>query len=117
MLTGYALGLSGFPVPGVEPAIAVSVLVLGLAITTGRKAAAPASALVIGLFAVFHGAAHGAELPPHAGPFAYAIGFACTSVLLQLCGAALATWSRVGIRVAGVPIAAAGCWMLMQGML
>jgi urease accessory protein len=117
MLLGYVLGISGVAVPYVEPMIAASVLALGLLIVSGSKAGAPASVLLIAVFALFHGVAHGAEVPLLGTTLAYAAGFACASVLLQACGAVMAAWSRAGTRLAGAPIAAVGCWMLAQALL
>jgi urease accessory protein len=64
---------------------------------------------------VFHGLAHAAELPAGAGAAGYALGFATTTAALHAVGIGLGVWTRSGVfaaRLAGAPIALAGCWLL-----
>ena len=76
-------GLSGFSLPLVEPAIACSLLILGLLIAGSVRLPLIASVCLVGLFAVFHGYAHGLELPQAASPVYYGIGFIMTTALLH----------------------------------
>ena len=81
-----ALGIAGIGVPLVEIGIAVSVVVFGAAVAFDLKAPTVAAMGVVGLFAVFHGHAHGAEIPESAGGVAYAAGFMIATALLHLAG-------------------------------
>src|ERR1035437_488964 len=71
MALGGLLGMNGVRVPLVEQGIAASVLVLGLLIAAAVRLPLAASVLVVGIFAVFHGYAHGAEMPPTASGLTY----------------------------------------------
>ena len=86
MALGGIAGMAGLPLPGVETGIAVSVLVLGLAIAAIWRPAEPVALLLIGAFAVFHGYAHGAELPAAADPAAYSVGFVVATGLIHVFG-------------------------------
>lgn len=86
MVFGGALGISGVNVPFVELGIALSIIVLGAVVTLGVKAPVAAVMSVVGLFAIFHGHAHGAEIPENASGLAYAMGFIGATGLLHLGG-------------------------------
>ncbi len=86
MAVGGALGIAGIGVPFVETGIAFSVVVLGAIVALNVKASAATAAGIIGLFAIFHGHAHGAEIPGDAGGVAYAAGFMIATGLLHLAG-------------------------------
>ena len=86
MAIGGALGIAGIGVPFVEIGIAVSVVVFGAVVAFDLKAPTVAAMGVVGLFAVFHGHAHGAEIPEDAGGVAYAAGFMIATALLHLSG-------------------------------
>ena len=73
----------------VEPAIIASVLVLGVLVAAAAQLPLVASILLVGLFAFFHGYAHGSELPSSAAATTYAVGFIASTVLLHICGIAL----------------------------
>ena len=88
MAFGAALGVLGVPVPAVETGIAVSAVVLGLLIALAARPPLWVAAVVVGLFAIFHGHAHGTELPGAANAFAYAVGFVIATGLLHLAGIA-----------------------------
>lgn len=75
MLVGGILGLYAIPVPFVEIGIALSVLLLGLAIAFDRQLPLLFAMAFVGVFAIFHGHAHGAEMPELASPVLYALGF------------------------------------------
>ncbi|MBB3611816.1 urease accessory protein [Rhizobium sp. BK602] len=88
MAFGGALGVMGVPVPFVETGIALSVVVLGAVVALGVKAPVAVAMGLVGLFAVFHGHAHGAEMPDDAGGLAYAAGFMLATALLHVAGIA-----------------------------
>src|SRR5262249_3292444 len=81
-----AFGIAGVGVPFVETGIAVSVIVLGAIVAFTVKPPVAAAMGVVGLFAIFHGHAHGAEIPEDAGGVAYAAGFMIATALLHLAG-------------------------------
>ncbi|MEM1049207.1 MAG: HupE/UreJ family protein, partial [Pseudomonadota bacterium] len=88
MALGAVLGIAGIPVPAVETGIALSALVLGLMIVFAVKPPIWVAALIVGAFAIFHGYAHGIELPGTVNAFAYAVGFVISTGLLHLLGIA-----------------------------
>lgn len=98
MLVGAVLGLAGFALPAVEPMIAASLLVVGLLVALRARLPAGAAMALVGGFALFHGYAHGAELPASAGALpavlAYVGGFAAATVALHLAGIAAGTVLR-----------------------
>ena len=75
MAAGGAIGIAGVELPSVEFGIAASVVVLGAIVALKRKAPLAVAIGVVGAFAVFHGHAHGTEMPPDALGAAYAAGF------------------------------------------
>ena len=81
MALGAALGHAGLMFPGVEQGIAASVLVLGLLIATAVRLPVAAGMALVGLFAGFHGIAHGAEMPATAGGLSYGAGFILATAL------------------------------------
>jgi urease accessory protein len=83
------LGMTGVFVPFVEPGIAASVFVLGLLIAAAVRLPLVASSLIVGVFAVFHGHAHGAEMPETVSGLSYGIGFVLATGLLHCCGIGL----------------------------
>jgi len=117
MAFGGVLGVLRVPLPMPEVAVALSALVLGAAVAIRLRLPFAAAAVVVGLFAIFHGHAHGVELPSAANPLAYGVGFVVATGVLHLCGIAIGTLSRwpVGERLIqglGVVIAALGCYFL-----
>jgi urease accessory protein len=113
MACGGVLGILGVPLPGVEVGIAVSAVVLGLMVAMAARPHIAIAAILVGAFAVFHGYAHGAELPDGADALAYSAGFVIATGLLHLTGIAfglLAQWraGRIAVRAAGSGIAIAG---------
>lgn len=87
MAAGGALGMAGVNILFVETGIALSIIVFGLAIAFRAKAPVLAAMALTGLFAVFHGHAHGAEMPADASGFAYGLGFVLATALLHAAGA------------------------------
>ncbi len=113
MSVGAVIGILGLPVPAVETGIAMSAVVLGLMIVFTVKPPIWVSALLVGAFAVFHGYAHGTELPATANAFAFAVGFVIATGMLHLIGIAfglLVKWpvGRIAVRGAGGLISLAG---------
>ena len=86
MAFGGILGMAGVPLPSVELGIALSVLVLGLAIAFAWRPFEPVALLIIAAFAIFHGYAHGVELPSAADPAAYSVGFVIATGLIHVAG-------------------------------
>jgi urease accessory protein len=121
MALGGFLALVGVSLPGVEIAIALSALSLGVCVALElRPPLLVAGALVAG-FAVFHGHAHGTELPPGESGWLYSIGFVVATGCLHACGIALGLvyrWplGRVAIRAAGTVVAAGGCVFLWRAV-
>jgi urease accessory protein len=113
MAFGAALGIVGFPIPFVEAGIASSAVVLGLLIALAARPPIPVAAVIVGAFAIFHGYAHGTELPAAANPFAYAVGFVLATGCLHLVGIAFGLlvrfpWGTYAIRTGGGVIALVG---------
>ena len=86
MAAGFLLGAAQVEVPFVELGIALSSVVIGGAAAMGRPMPVAAAAALVGVFAVFHGHAHGAEMPANAAGFEYAVGFMLATALLHLSG-------------------------------
>jgi urease accessory protein len=86
MAAGGAAGMAGLSIPLVEIAIAMSVIVLGAIVAMGVKAPVAAAMGLVGFFAIFHGYAHGAEMPQDAGGAVYGLGFMAATALLHLIG-------------------------------
>ncbi|WP_420103598.1 HupE/UreJ family protein [Bosea sp. (in: a-proteobacteria)] len=84
-------GMSGYPLPGVEIGIGLSVVALGLAIAFNVALPLAAGTALCALFAIFHGYAHGAELPENAGALSYAAGFVLATAALHGVGLVLAS--------------------------
>lgn len=117
MAFGGALGVMGVPVPAVETGIAGSAVVLGAMIALAVRPPLWVAAVIVGLFAIFHGHAHGTELPGAANPLTYSIGFVLSTGLLHLCGIAfgwLVRWpaGKMAVRAGGGLIALAGVGFL-----
>src|SRR5882724_3246208 len=110
MAGGGVLGIIGVPLPAAETGIAVSAIVLGLMVALAARLPLWAAALLVGAFAIFHGYAHGKELPDGANAVAFSAGFVIATGLLHLSGIAfglLTRWpvGRIAVRGAGGVIA------------
>ena len=120
LLGGGVLGVLGWSPPAVEPLVAASVLVLGLLIAVQLQLGAGAPAALVGFFAVFHGLLHISELPSGLPAVAYAAGFLLSTAELLLIGfvAGLKLRTRPGFaRLAGLPMALAGCLLVARALL
>ncbi|MEQ1635489.1 MAG: HupE/UreJ family protein [Methylococcales bacterium] len=94
MVLGGVLGFSGVSVPFIEVGILLSVLVLGVLIAGAFKLPVILSALIVGFFALFHGYAHGTEMPVAIGAASYSIGFTLATTMLHTIGIAVGILSR-----------------------
>lgn len=118
MAFGGLLGLSGVNLPLTEPVVALSGIALGLLIALYVRTPLWIAAVLVGIFAIFHGYAHGRELPDAANPIAYAVGFVTATGLLHLCGIligllmALPNGARV-VRACGAAIGCVGGYFLL----
>ena len=116
LLVGALMGLAGVQLPAVEPMIAASLLVLGLLVLTQKRLPALAAAALVGVFAVFHGIAHGHELAGESGAALTLAGMVAATALLHLAGIglgyALRHANRWVPRVAGAAVALLGVALL-----
>ncbi len=122
MAVGAALGVRGMPLPGVEICIALSGIVIGMAVVCRWNPPSRVAWFIVGLFAIFHGHAHGRELPHEADPLAYGTGFVMATGLLHLAGIGIGELQHVRrhggrvVQAAGGIIAGAGCWYFYQAI-
>jgi urease accessory protein len=121
MACGGLLGLLGVPLPGVEVGIAASAILLGLAVMTERRPPLVTAAMLVGFFAIFHGHAHGTELPPGANGLLYSVGFVVATGCLHLVGIGIGTihrWTsgQLALRIAGGAVGAAGTVFLWRAL-
>lgn len=121
MAFGGMLGLMGVHLPGVEICIALSAIALGLMVLREAKPNLWAAAFLVGFFAIFHGHAHGTELPPGANGLLYSIGFVVATGTLHLTGIGIGTihrWpqGRIALRVAGGLVMAGGGVFLWRAL-
>jgi urease accessory protein len=113
MAMGGALGVAGVSLPGVEAGIALSAVALGIMVATAARPPLWVAGVLVGAFAIFHGHAHGTELPESSNALTFAIGMVIATGLLHLCGIALGLlvkypWGKVVVRGSGAVIAALG---------
>ncbi len=118
MALGGMLGVLGIPIPGVEIGIAASAIALGLMVALVVRPPLWVSCLLVAVFAIFHGHAHGTELPEAANPIAYAVGFVIATGCLHLLGIAIGLIHRwpVGaqaLRAGGMAILAVGVYFMI----
>jgi urease accessory protein len=116
MAFGGWLGVEGVAIPYVEAGIAASVIVLGVAVAARLAVPAVAAATLVGVFAVFHGHAHGAEMPMDASGLGYAAGFMLATALLHSAGLTLGIGAeKLGQRYE-LALRASGCGMAALGL-
>lgn len=117
MSVGGALGLAGIGVPFIEIGIALSVIVLGALVASNARTPVIAAVAMVGFFAIFHGYAHGAEMPANAAALTYAIAFLIATALLHLTGAALGLGiDKAGQRTGSAFVRVAGAFGLVAGL-
>jgi len=117
MAFGGAMGLVGLPLPGVEVGIAASAIVLGGMVLFEARPPLGFALALVGIFALFHGHAHGTELPPGQNGLLYSVGFVIATGTLHATGISVGlihrwTWGRLALRVTGGLIAASGVYFL-----
>lgn len=121
MIVGGALGMAGIDLPLVEVAIGLSVIAFGVAIASGYHLPTSAAMALAGFFALFHGYAHGAEMPASLSGLDYAAGFVLATALLHAAGIAIGiaagklghTLGERAVRTAGSLIAVIGTVLLI----
>jgi urease accessory protein len=119
MAVGGFFGLLGIPLPGVELGIALSAVLLGLMVARAARPPLAAAAALVAFFAIFHGYAHGTELPAGDSGLMYSIGFVVATGCLHATGILLGLihrWSagRIALRFAGALVSAAGLVFLVR---
>jgi len=119
MALGGFLGLLGVSLPGVEIGIALSAILLGFMVAREARPPLWVAVALVGLFAIFHGHAHGTELPSGESALLYSMGFVVATGCLHAIGigiGAVHRWSagRIGLRIAGAAVAVAGCAFLWR---
>jgi urease accessory protein len=121
MAFGGMLGLMGLPFPGVEVGIAVSAIVLGVMVLGEAKPSLWVAVVIVGFFALFHGHAHGTELPEGQSGLLYSIGFVAATGCLHGVGIGIGLihrWAagRLALRAAGAVVAFAGLYFLWRAL-
>jgi urease accessory protein len=119
MALGGFLGLVGVPLPGVEIGVAASGLLLGASVAMQWRPPLWLAATIVGVFAVFHGYAHGTELPPGESGLLYSVGFVVATGCLHAAGVMIGLvhrwqWGRTALSAAGAGIALAGIVFLWR---
>uniref|UniRef100_UPI003459D9C0 HupE/UreJ family protein n=1 Tax=Halomonas sp. TaxID=1486246 RepID=UPI003459D9C0 len=120
MLLGGLLGFELIELPGVEIGIALSVILLGLAIGLERTFPVALAAAGVGIFGIFHGYAHGYEMPVMDNKVAYTTGFLATTASLHVLGAVVAllllklAHGRIVLRILGFICALLGIYLMLQ---
>ena len=121
MVVGAIMGMFVVPLPSVELGIALSVVVLGGCIALSARAPVWAASIIVAVFAVFHGYAHGKELPSAADPISYSAGFVLATGLLHVAGICLGFLNDlrngvVATRSMGAVIAMVGIGLLYRAI-
>ncbi|MFQ5354082.1 MAG: HupE/UreJ family protein [Thermodesulfobacteriota bacterium] len=116
MLLGAILGMIGLSLPFIEGGVISSVLILGVLIAAATRMPLATGLIITGIFAMFHGHAHGTEMPLSASGAAYGAGFAAATLLLHLGGIITAVLAEKTagtrlIRYSGAVIAVAGVYL------
>lgn len=121
MALGGMMGVLGIPVPSVEVGIAASAVVLGAMVAVAVRPPLWVAMVLVGVFAIFHGHAHGTELPEAANPLAYGVGFVIATGLLHLCGIVIGLLvarplGAQAVRAMGLLIALGGGYFLIASL-
>lgn len=119
MAFGGIAGILGLPLPAVELGITLSVIVLGAMIAFDRRPVLPIAGLLVAFFAVFHGYAHGVELPSQASGVAYSAGFVIATGMIHLAGIGIGFVVQLPrglgvLRSGGAAIALTGLYLAWQ---
>ena len=122
MSFGAMMGLLGIPLPGIEIGIAVSAILLGVMVLGEVKPNLYIAAVMVGVFAIFHGHAHGTELPPGQSGLLYSMGFVIATGVLHGIGIIIGLihrWpaGKLALRLTGAFIAVMGVFFLWQAVV
>jgi len=122
MSIGAMMGLLGFPLPGVEIGIALSAVLLGILVLQEVRPKLIIAAVLVGFFAIFHGHAHGTELPAGQSGLLYSMGFVMATGCLHGIGITLGLvhrWpaGKIALRIAGAFIAVMGVTFLWRALV
>jgi urease accessory protein len=121
MAFGGMLGFIGVPLPGIEYGIAASAMLLGAAVLFEVRPPVAVAAVLVGFFAIFHGYAHGTELPPGQSALLYSMGFVIATGCLHAIGIGIGTlhrwtWGQRLVRVAGAIVSIGGVFFLWKAL-
>ena len=121
MAMGALLGFLGVPLPGVEYGIAASAILLGAAVAFEARPPVAFAALLVGVFAIFHGYAHGSELPPGQSALLFSMGFVIATGALHAVGIGIGAlkgrvWGGAVLRAAGSMVAAGGAVFMWKAL-
>ena len=119
MAVGGMLGLMGIPLPGAEVGIALSAIVLGIMVLAEARPKLAIALCIVAFFAIFHGHAHGTELPEGENGLLYSIGFVIATGCLHGVGIGIGCVHRwkpgqVALRATGAVVLAGGCFFLWK---
>lgn len=120
MVIGGALGVAGMVLPGIEMGIALSVIGMGAMLLAGGRMSEKVATGLVMAFALFHGMAHGMEMPLDAQALEYFSGFIVATAILHVSGIALgkfvmtSTINQRLMRVVGVVMAAFGGILMLS---
>lgn len=118
MLAGTLLRIAGWDIPYVEAGIAASLLVLGLLLAMAQRLSTVVAMALTAVFALFHGHAHGSEIPTAMAQASYILGFMLSTAALHGLGLGLG-WllcrrGEVVLRLGGWTMAAGGAWLVFS---
>jgi urease accessory protein len=121
MALGGMLGLVGVPLPGVEYGIAASAILLGAAVVFELRPVLSVAAALVAFFAIFHGHAHGTELPPGQSAMLYSMGFVAATGCLHAMGIGVGearrwTWGKGLLRASGAVVAVGGVFFMWKAL-
>ncbi|NVK18520.1 MAG: HupE/UreJ family protein [Methylocystaceae bacterium] len=118
MIFGGVMGVSGVALPFVEIGIMGSVIVLGAVIALGRQFTVPMSMALVGFLSIFHGHAHGTEMPLNASGMEYGLGFIAATALLHLAGLGLSLLiAKIDNKITPLAIRASGSAIAVLGVV
>ena len=121
MSIGGFLGLIGFPLPGTEIGIGLSALLLGSMVASEARPPLGIAVLMVGIFGLYHGHAHGTEIPPNESGLTYSIGFVIATGTLHGVGITFGLIHRwkagaIALRIAGIVITLGGAYFTWKAI-
>ena len=121
MAMGGMLALVGVPLPGIEFGIAASAILLGVAVMLELRVPVVVASTLVSVFAIFHGHAHGTELPPGQSALLYSMGFVVGTGTLHALGIGIGTihrftWGRTLLRASGAAVAVGGVFFMWKAL-